>query len=408
MNMREGFSASRRRILARGLAALAGASLPPIGRAAEARPAPAGAGRAGEGAWRPLGRTGFRLPRLSMGCAQAADAGLIHAALEAGIVHFDTAAHYGNGTNERLLGRALAGRPRDSFIVATKILPDGEDQRTGLFTERTSAASFLAKFEKSLQRLGLEFVDILYLHQASRAEAAAYGPLLEALDGVKRSGRARAIGVSTHQREPEVIRAAAGCGCYDIVLTSYNFRQPHAAEVAGAIALAASKGMGVIAMKALAGVYWDAGRLEPIDPAAALRWVLSDPNVDSCLAGFSSLDQIAVAGQVLRSPSMTDRDRAALRLGAAPDRPGLYCLQCGGCRDQCPAGMNIPLWMRGFMYAYGYGSPARAKDLLRSELSAPACRSCPACPVRCRMDFDVRTRVLDLARLKDVPDAFLV
>ena len=52
-------------------------------------------------------------------------------------------------------------------------------------------------------------------------------------------------------------------------------------------------------------------------------------------------------------------------------------------------------------------APARAKDLLRSEISAPACRSCAACPVRCRMGFDVRARILDLARLKDVPDAFL-
>ena len=232
---------------------------PPSSRfAGRRKPGRPGSSRLRKVSTRPLGRTGLRLPRLSMGCAQASDTGLIHAALDAGIHHFDTAAHYGNGTNERLLGRALKGRPRDSFSVGTKILPDGEDQRTGLFTERTAAAPFLAKFEKSLQRLGLEYVDILYLHQASRAEAAVFEPILEALQDIKRSGRARWIGVSTHQREPEVIRAAAECEVYDVVLTSYNFRQPHAAEVGKAIAQAASKGLGVVAMKAMAGVYWDA------------------------------------------------------------------------------------------------------------------------------------------------------
>ncbi len=399
--MRGPISLSRRRFLTGGLAVLS--ALAPSGRRAEAeqgRPGPR---------WpeRPLGRTGLRLPRLSMGCGQVTDRGLIDAALDSGIVHFDTAAHYGNGTNERLLGRALADRPRGSFIVATKIIPDGEDQRTGLFTERTTVGPFLAKFERSLQRLGLEFVDILYLHQASRAEAARHEPLLRALEDVKKSGRARCIGVSTHQREPEVLRAAAESGRYDVVLTSYNFRQPHAAEMREAIALAASKGLGIIAMKAMAGVYWDAQRSLPIDAAAALRWVLADPNVDTCLAGFSTLEQIQVAVQVLDSPDMTDRDRSALRLGGERDLAGLYCAQCGDCRGQCRAGTDIPTWMRSYMYAYGYRAPARAKAVLGASLGSPSCRSCAECPVRCRLGFDVRSRILDLCRLGDVPDAFL-
>lgn len=396
----------RRRFLANGLACLAGAALMPSGRAAGTE---RGAQPEAPGSWpaRPLGRTGMRLPRLSMGCAQATDAGLVAAALDAGIVHFDTAAHYANGTNERLLGRALAGRPRDSYVVATKILPEGEDQRTGLFTGRTTAAPFRAKFERSLARLGLEYVDILYLHQASRAEAALFEPLVAALEDIKRSGRARAIGVSTHQREPEVIRAVAESGVYDVILTSYNFRQPHAAEVGRSIALAASKGIGIIAMKALAGAYWDAERREPIDAAAALRWVLSDPHVDTCLAGFSSLDQLQVVVQVLREPDLTERDRAALRQGEALGLAGLYCLQCGECRGQCPSGIDIPSWMRGFMYAAGYGTPARAKALLGRALDSPACGLCASCPVRCRMGFDVKARVMALSRLGDVPDVFL-
>ena len=403
--MKSALSGTRRRFLADGLAVLAGATLMPSKGVTS--PGPGRIVKTSPWPLRSLGETGLRLPRLSMGCAQATDTGLIGAALEDGIVHFDTAAHYGNGTNERLLGRALAGRPRDSYIVATKILPDGEDQGTGLFTERTSAVSFLAKFERSLQRLGLEYVDIFYLHQASRAEAAMFEPLLKTLAEIKRSGRAQAIGVSTHQREPEVIRAAAESGVYDVVLTSYNFRQPHAGQVREAIASAASKGLGIIAMKALAGVYWDAERRYPIDAAAAFRWVLADPNVDSCLAGFSSLEQIQVGAEVLRRPEMAERDRIALQEGLNLGQAGLYCLQCGECRGQCRLGADVPTWMRGYMYAYGYRTPARAKDLLGDSLSRPRCKSCATCSVRCRMGFDVRSRTLDLARLHEVPDVFL-
>ncbi len=398
-------SRGRRRFLADGLAVLAGASLLPKVRLAASHP-----GRnTVPSLWplRSLGRTGLRLPRLSMGCAQASDTGLVQAAIEAGIVHFDTAAHYGNGTNERLIGRALAERPRDSYIVATKAIPDGEDQNTGLFTERTTAASFLAKFERSLQRLGIDFVDIFYLHQASRSEAAAFDPLLEALVRIKRSGRARAIGVSTHQREPEVIRAAAESGVYDVVLASYNFRQPHAARVREAIAFAASKGLGIIGMKALAGVYWDPERRHPIDAAAALRWVLADPNVDTCLAGFGNLEQIQAGVEVLRNPEFTERDQAALRQGEDLGLAGLYCAQCGECRDQCRNGVDVQTWMRGYMYAYGYGAPVRAMDELGDSLGHPRCASCEGCSVRCRMEFDVKARILGLSGDPGISGMFL-
>lgn len=385
----------RRRFMASGFAALAGLAAAPRASRPAGRPL------------RALGRTGLRTPRLSLGCAQANDPGLILAALDEGIVHFDTAGHYGNGTNERLLGRALKGRPRESIIVATKVLPDGEDQGTGLFTERTTAAAFLAKFEKSLQRLGLEHVDILYLHQACRREAVLFEPLLRALESIRASGKARFIGVSTHQREPEVIDAAAESGRYDLVLTSYNFRQPHASQVREAIARAAGRGLGIVAMKVLAGVYWDASRTRPIDPVAAMKWVLADPYVDTALLGCSTLEQVRTMAAVLENPELTELDLSRLRGDGGAGHAGLYCAQCSACRDQCAAHLDIPTWMRGYMYAYGYRTASRAKQILPPDSPPPACLACGSCRVRCRMGFDVRRRILDLARLREIPDVFL-
>ena len=79
----------------------------------------------------PLGRTGLRVSALGLGTAplgnlftavpeQDADAA-VQAALDAGLTYLDTAPHYGLGIAERRLGRVLAGRPRDSFVLSTKV-----------------------------------------------------------------------------------------------------------------------------------------------------------------------------------------------------------------------------------------------------------------------------------------------
>ncbi len=65
--------------------------------------------------------------------------------------------------------------------------------------------------------------------------------------------------------------------------------------------------------------------------------------------------------------------------------------------------------MRSYMYAYGYKHPALAKETLHSiDLSSLPCSDCKTCNVQCSMDFDVRNKILDIARIKEVPEVFLV
>ena len=81
--------------------------------------------------YRTLGKTGVRLPVITMGVMNSDNPNLIRAALDAGLVHLDTANGYMRGKNEEVIGGVLKGRPRDSFVVATKIyLP--RDETTGL------------------------------------------------------------------------------------------------------------------------------------------------------------------------------------------------------------------------------------------------------------------------------------
>ena len=80
-------------------------------------------------------------------------------------------------------------------------------------------------------------------------------------------------------------------------------------------------------------------------------------------------------------------------------------MQCGSCRDQCPAGLDIPSYMRAYMYAYGYREPGRARETIGE--TAQSCGDCGECRVRCAMGFDIRGRVLDISRVRDVPEDFL-
>lgn len=359
--------------------------------------------------YRTLGKTGIKVPIVSMGVMNADNPNLVKAALEAGIVHLDTAWYYQRGRNEEMVGQVVKGLPRDSYVVATKVVGDGMDRKTGLFTDKTTPEAFLEKFETSLKRLQLEYVDILYLHNVVRKEAALFKPLLDTLVKLKKQGKTKFIGVSTHRNEPEVIQAAIDSKVYDVVLTAYNFRQPHKEQVKEAIAKAAKAGIGIVAMKTQAGVYWDKERQHPINMKAALKWALQDENVHTAIPGFTTFDQLDLDLSVMADLKLTPQEIEDLEKGEKKAMAGLYCQQCERCLPQCPKGLEIPTLMRSYMYAYGYRNMNAAREALESiDLKSVPCNDCATCTVNCAMGFAIQDKVKDIARIKDVPQEFLV
>lgn len=386
--------------------ATAGAGARPAPALASAAPAPAPAAPAPGPKRRKLGRTGIEVPLVSMGVMNADNPNLVRAALEGGITLLDTAHVYQNGRNEEMLGEVLQGRRRDSYVLCTKANISGFDRRTGRFGPDARAEEFTEKLDLSLKRLRLEAVDILYLHAMSTREGAAFEPMLKVLEKAKKDGKARFVGVSTHKNEPEVIRAAVEAKVYDVVLTAYNFRQDHHLEVQKAMQEASAAGLGVVAMKTQAGVYWDTEERNPIDAKAALRWALRDPCVHTAIPGFTTLEQLQVDLAVLHDPELTDEDRRALEPAKVS---GFYCQGCEQCRGPCTADLPIPDLMRSYMYAHAYRNRVAAKALLvELDLPADPCGGCAGCAVRCAKGFNVRERVRDIARLKDVPTEFLI
>ncbi len=161
--------------------------------------------------YRPLGRTGIEASVVSLGSwltfggpvDEEVAIACVRRAYELGVTLFDTANAYGGGRAEQVLGKAIAGLPRDRILVATKVFfpmgPGPEDRGLG-------RAHVLAQCDASLRRLGLDVID---LYQCHRFDPDT--PLEETcrvMDDLVRAGKVRHWGVS--EWTPEQMREAVG------------------------------------------------------------------------------------------------------------------------------------------------------------------------------------------------------
>ena len=358
--------------------------------------------------YRTLGKTGIKVPVISMGVMNADNPNLVKAALDAGIVYLDTAWSYQRGRNEKMISSVIKDYPRDSYVIATKIPGRPVNRQTGLYTEETTGKEFINKFNESLERLELDYVDILYLHNVRRQESALFKPLMKAMETIKKEGRTRFVGVSTHRNEPEVIQAAIDSKFYDVVLTSYNFKQDHIKQLQETIAKAAEAGLGIIGMKTFAGGYLDEEKTKPVNPKAAIRFALKNKNIHTIIPGFTSFEQMEIDISAMEDLTYTEKDSEALEL-SSNTQGGVYCQGCRTCVDQCPKHLPIPDLMRAHMYAYAYKNYWKAKDLVSSlNVETNQCDDCSACTVNCIKGFDVRQKFVEVASLKSVPSQFFV
>lgn len=174
-----------------------------------------------------LGSSAVEVTELSFGAAAignlfravepAEAAAAVDAAWDEGVRYFDTAPHYGLGLSERRLGEALRERPRDAYVLSTKVgrvldpLPEGEAASAGGLSEGFavrathrrrwdfSAAGVRRSIEDSLGRLGLDRIDIAYLHDPDDHEEAAFREAYPELEKLRAEGVIGAIGAGMNQ-----------------------------------------------------------------------------------------------------------------------------------------------------------------------------------------------------------------
>jgi predicted aldo/keto reductase-like oxidoreductase len=358
--------------------------------------------------YRTLGKTGIKLPIVSMGTMDAISEALVRTALDAGIRFIATAQYYANGRAEEFVGKVIKHYKREDIIIATGVIPQPIDYQSGVFSKDTDIARFEKEFEGSLKRMDVDYVDIFNLPFAAKKESVLFEPVMKSMEKMKKAGKARFLGIGTHSFVPEAVRAAADSGFYDVAVIAYNFQIKDIEERKKAIAYAADKGMGIIAMKTITGESWMTGTQKAVsDPRAALKWVLQNENIHTSVPGISTFDQLETDLSIMEDLTLTPEEKKNLELARANHKDSLFCQGCGTCLEQCSIAPDIPTLMRCYMYTYGYRDLALAARNIESVKDNPiACADCSSCVVKCPMGFDIKERALDIIRLRDFPPEF--
>ena len=268
----------------------------------------------------------------------------VDTAWDRGVRYFDTAPHYGLGLSERRLGTALAGRPRDAYILSTKVgrllepnpAPTGSDLPAGGFAVPDdlvrrfdfSRDAVLRSLEESLDRLGLSRIDIAYVHDPDEHMDQAVTSTIPVLAELRDQGVIGAVGAGMNQWQPllrmvretdlDVIMLAgrwtlldrsgapllATCSEHGVdVIAAAPFNSGLLAEDQPSPSAHFSYGQPseevLVQARRLAGICERHGtRL----PAAALQFPLRHPSVVSVVAGMRTADEVDQAVHMLAEP----------------------------------------------------------------------------------------------------------
>ena len=232
-----------------------------------------------------LGRTSLDVTRLGLGTAPLA--GLYEAvsedqALEVierawaiGIRHFDTAPLYGHGLAELRLGKALQGKPRDEFVLASKVgrlLREDAPPEPGQSFHGTPPVNPVFDFtydgvmrsvDESLERLQLERIDILHIHDPDHHYEVALHGAYKALDHLRSEGLIKAVGAGMNQAE--MLARFAREGNFDCFLLAGRYTLLDQVALDDLLPICAERGIGIVG----AGVY-NSGILA--DPRSGARY----------------------------------------------------------------------------------------------------------------------------------------
>ncbi len=340
---------------------------------------------------RPFGRSGIMVSTLSLGgMFDILNNRLMLAkALDWGINYWDTAEFYGRGRSEEGIGRWFARNPhtRKQVFLVTKLSP----RREGDFTSR---------LEESLKRLHTDYVDLFFVH-GIRSINEMESSLKSWAQTMKKAGKIKLFGFSTHSNMEECLEGAAKLPWIDGIMFTYNYRLMHESRMKEAVEACYRAGIGLTAMKTQGGgpVKSDseseikmAGRFMQkgfSDNQAKLMAIWQDKRIASICSQMPNLTIMATNAVAAVEQTRLSKSDRALLAQYADETSGDYCAGCERlCSEVFAKRVPISDVMRCLMYAHSYQDfglarstfdalPTQTKKLLTQLDFSAAERSCP-------------------------------
>jgi predicted aldo/keto reductase-like oxidoreductase len=331
--------------------------------------------------YRKIGKTGLKMSDISCGTGRLPSASMVLRSIDRGINYFDTAPDYGSA--EKYIGDAMNRIQRDKIIIASKFCtPYPYPSHLPLGSKKKK---YIEAVEGSLSRMKTDYLDFCLVHaigeqSKSREEEEQRlldEEMLSAYEDLKKAGKVRFLGVSSHGPDnmEDLLMTAVRSGHYDMIMPSFNFLK--FPRMTGLLKEAKQKGVGVVAMKTLAGAK-DSGfdsKGKPFEPAA-FKWVLIHPGISGLVITIKSVANLdlylSASGEKLTSEDRRILDQYAKQYGQEYCRTG-----CNQCESACPQGVSVASALRFQMYFRDYGMEKKAMEsYARLDKKAGACLSC--------------------------------
>ena len=360
----------------------------------------------------PFGKTGLQISRLGFGAMRLPmitvdgksvvdteqSTAMIHRAFELGVNYIDTALFYCGGLSEIAVGKALKGW-RDKIILSTKYPFDGP---------------FRERLETQLKKLDTDHSDFYHFQGIAADTFFNHERHAEAVNGAlkaKEEGLIRHLSFSFHDK-PEMMKKLVDLGIFSSVLCQYNLLDRANEE---GLAYAKSQGLGTAVMGPVGG-----GRISGMPPAVAerfgvkvrssaelaLRFVMTNPNVNVALSGMSTMQQVEENAAIASNAApLSEAELEGINAAMVENRriSDLYCTGCNYCAPHCPQSIAIPkiFELMNYNRVYHIADFARqqynniGREVWDKGHKADECIECGVCEDYCPQKIDIRKQLKD-------------
>jgi len=315
---------------------------------------------------RKLGKTGVKIPCVSLGANRLDSIVILKAAIQNDVTYFDTASNYMGGNSETTIGKLLESdsKLRKKLFLVTKA------------SRARTVVDIESRLKASLENLKTDYIDFYQFHGLSEPSMLT-DDLKQWVEKAKKQKKIKFFGFSTHSNMPQCLTAAAKLGWVDAIMTSYNFRLMLDDDMKKAVDACQKAGVGLVAMKTLGlrvrgggefteeekkiyRQFMDKGYTEL---QARIKSILQDGRIASACIGMKSVPELQEnINAVIDKQQLTKADQQALSDYASGTKSD-YCAGCARiCSSACPDMPYIAEIMRYMMYYNSYGEPNLAKE----------------------------------------------